>query len=117
MSKVSEKWDEIGDNPLVIVSELNKMWNDEVANFIEDEDFNTVLNNTIRLIAGDTPETAKVGPLIVRLQAISLKFRMQYTMFMGPLKGSTDANMKKNLYRHTYEGLDRLVDALKYIGR
>lgn len=115
VSKADEYWDEVGDNPLVIISEMKKMWTENISNFIEDEDFDTILSTAVRLIAGDVPEPAKVGYLIVKLQAISLKFRMQYTAYMGWQKGTDDANMKKNLYRHTYEGIDRLVDALKYM--
>jgi hypothetical protein len=123
VTKAEEAWNSIGDNPLVIISEIRrtvteiKAWNEETSDFIQDASFDDVMNTAIRLISGDIPDSVKVGPIIVRLQAISLKFRIQYTAYMGWNKGTTDANMKKNLYRHTYEGIDRLVDALKYIGR
>jgi len=113
---VNERWDEVEDNPLVIVDSLRKAWNEDVSDFIEDEDFDYLLNVTIKLISGDTPaDPEKIAHLLVRLQAISLKFRTQYTAYMGWQKGTTDANMKKNLYRHTYEGIDKLVDTLKWL--
>lgn len=117
VTKADEKWDAVGDNPLVIISEVRKMWTESTSKFIEDEDFDEIMKTAVRLISGDIPDPAKIGPLIVKLQAVSLKFRIRYTAFMGWEKGTTDANMRKNLYRHTYEGLDRLVDSLKYLAR
>jgi hypothetical protein len=122
MSAVDEKWDSIGDNPLIIISELKKLmveakerWVEEVDEFLEDEDVLSVLNVVTRLIAGDVPDQAKIALVLVKLQAAALKFRTQYSAYMSYKKGTTEANMKKNHYKEMYTGIDRLVDALKYV--
>lgn len=122
VSKADEKWDAIGDNPLVIISELRTLmtdaknkWIDDIEQFLEDEDVDAVLERVVRLLSGETPDQAKIAPLMVRLQAYNVKFRMQFSAYMGFKKGTTDANHKKNHYKELYTGIDRLVDALKYL--
>lgn len=122
MTKADEKWDAVGDNPLVIISELKRMimeakekWIDEIEQFLEDEDVVTVLNACARMIAGEVPEPSKVALLLVKLEAHALKFRTQYATYMSFKKGTTEANMKKNHYKELYTGIDRLVDSLKYV--
>lgn len=117
MTKAEEKWDAVGDNPLVIISELINImnWIEEIDKFIEDEDFVNVLNTCARMIGGEVPEPQQVARVCVKLQAASVKFRMQYVAYMGFKKGTTDANMRKNHYKELYTGVDRLVDSLKYL--
>ena len=122
VTKADERWDAIGDNPLVIVSTLKELmmearekWVDEVHDFMEDDDVLNVLNAAARLISGDVPDAEKARLLLVRLEASALKFRTQYSAYMSYKKGTTEANMKKNHYKEIYTGLDRLVDALKYV--
>ncbi len=120
MTKADEKWDTIGDNPLVIISELFRVmteheWIDELDHFIEDEDFVRILNITARMIGGEVPEPSQVAMVCVKLEAAAIKFRMQYVAYMGFKKGTTDANMRKNHYKELYTGIDRLVDSLKYL--
>ena len=117
MSKLSEKWDRIEDNPLIMVNELREQWAKETSAFMEDEDLDSVLATVLRILGGEIPDPEKVKFVIVRLQAQALKFRTRYTSYMGFLKGTTDANMKKNMYKELYTGIDRLVDALKYLVR
>ena len=122
MSKADEKWDKIGDNPLVIINELIRMvdeasekWADDVAEFLADESVKKVLELTIQMIAGEIPEPAKIAAICARLEAHALKFRTQYAAYMSYYKGTTDANMKKNHYKELYTGIDKLVDSLKYV--
>lgn len=121
VTKVDEKWDAIGDNPLVIISELRKLmearegWVDDVHEFMDDDDVLWVLNVTARVIAGEVPEPSKIALTVARLAAVSLKFRTQYSAYMSYKKGTTEANMRKNHYKELYTGIDRLVDALKYV--
>lgn len=122
MSKIDEKWDEIGDNPLIIISELKRLmtearekWVDEVDQFLQDEDVVGILNMTARMIAGEVPEPSKIALVCVKLEAAALKFRTQYSAFMSYKKGTTEANMKKNHYKELYTGIDKLVDSLKYV--
>ena len=117
MSKLSEKWDRIEDNPVVMVEELRAQWALETSEFMEDENLDYVLDTVIRILHGDVPDPAKVALVIVKLEAHALKFRTRYTSYMGFLKGTDDANMKKNMYKELYTGIDRLVDALKYMVR
>lgn len=117
MSKLTEKWDRIEDNPLIMVSELKEVWAQETSEFMEDEGVDEVLNTAIKIMAGNVPDQAKVAFVCVKLEAYALKFRTRYTSYMGPLKGTQDANMKKNMYKELYTGIDRLVDSLKYLMR
>lgn len=117
-SKVEEKWDEIGDNPLIIMSELQKEadWLTEASAFVGEEEFEAGLRAVAKVIAekGNVPQPV-VATLVVRLQALSVVYRMRYNAYMSYHKGTEDANMKKNHYRSLYEGTDRLVDSLKYL--
>lgn len=124
VSKADEKWDTVGDNPLVIISEVNVLmleakdkWAAETTQFLEDEDVKAVLKKVLAIISGDTLDHSKIPLLMVTLQAYNVKFRDRFSTYMGPLKGTTDANQKKNYYKELYTGIDRLVDALKYMIR
>lgn len=117
-SRLEEKWDEIGDNPLIMVNELTKVWAQDSTEYMDDEDFGKVLDLAIRIIAGrEDLEHQKVAMLCVRLEAYAIKFRMMYTAYMSYKKGTLEANMKKNHYKELYIGTDRLVDSLKYLIR
>lgn len=98
-------------------SELRTHWTREATDFMGDEDFGKVLDLTTKIIAGEIPEPAKIAAICARLEAYAIKFRMQYSAFMSYKKGTADANMKKNHYKELYTGIDRLVDALKYVVR
>lgn len=124
VSRADEKWDEIGDNPLVIISEINTLimeakdlWAKDTTQFLEDEDVKAVLKQVLSIINGDTIDHNKIPLLMVTLEAYNIKFRDRFSAYMGPLKGTTDANQKKNHYKELYTGIDRLVDSLKYMIR
>lgn len=124
VSKADEKWDEVGDNPLVIISEIRTMmtnaqdrWEDELSQFMEDEDIDKVIQLVLQIIDGDMPEPSKIAATCARLEAYNVKFRMQFSAYMSYKKGTTEANMKKNHYKELYTGIDRLVDSLKYLMR
>lgn len=124
VSKADEKWDEIGDNPLVILSEINvllmeakDLWAKETTDFLDDEDVKAVLKKVLAIITGESIDFDKVPLLMVQLEAYNIKFRDRFSAYMGPLKGTTDANQKKNHYKELYTGIDRLVDSLKYLVR
>jgi hypothetical protein len=121
VTKADERWDAIGDNPLVIISKLREImearaeWVEQVHDYMNDDDVLWVLNATARMIAGELPEPSKIALTVARLEAASLKFRTQYSAYMSYKKGTTEANMRKNHYKELYTGIDRLVDALKYV--
>ncbi len=113
----SEKDNTVEDNPVVMSSSLRAEWAKESADYMNDEDFGKVLDMVTRIIAGDVPEPAKVALVCATLEAHALKFRMQFVAYMSFKKGTTEANMKKNHYKEMYTGIDRLVDALKYVAK
>lgn len=106
--------DKIESNPLIQSDKLD--WANESKAFMNDEDFSVTIDYVVKIIAegGNVPKD-KVGIACVKLEAYAIKFRMMYTGYMSYLKGSTEANMKKNHYKELYTGLDRLVDSLKYL--
>lgn len=126
VSKADEHWDAVGDNPLVIISELRTImseaketpeWANELSQFIEDEDVDKVIQLVLKIIDGDIPDANKIAVVCARLEAYNVKFRTQFSAYMSYKKGTTEANMKKNHYKELYTGIDRLVDSLKYLMR
>lgn len=124
VTKADERWDAIGDNPLIIAGELRKImveakakWAEEVEEFLDNEDVIYALNAAVQMISGQVPEPSKVALVVTRLEAISLMCRTQFAAYMSFKKGTTEANMKKNMYKELYTGIDRLVDALKYVAK
>ena len=124
VSKADEKWDEIGDNPLVIISGIRehmsaatKKWNEELSDFIEDKAVDEVINQALTMMNDEFPDHDKIARVCARLEAFNIKFRTQFSAYMSYKKGTTDANHKKNHYKELYTGIDRLVDALKYMVR
>lgn len=124
VTKADERWDSVGDNPMVIVKEIKRMmmeakakWAEEVEEFLDNEHVVYALNAAVQMIAGQVPEPSKVALVVTRLEAISLMCRTQFAAYMSFKKGTTEANMKKNMYKELYTGIDRLVDALKYVAK
>ena len=124
VSKADEKWDEVGDNPLIIISELrtlmtdaDKKWHEELSEFIDDKAVDEVIGQALKMMNDEFPDHDKIARICARLEAFNLKFRTQFSAYMSYKKGTTDANMKKNHYKELYTGIDRLVDSLKYMIR
>lgn len=113
----SEKDYGVADNPMVQASSLRAAWAQETADYMQDEDFGKVLDMATRIMANEIPEPAKIAAVCARLEAYAIKFRMQFVAYMSFKKGTTESNMKKNHYKELYTGIDRLVDALKYVVR
>lgn len=124
VNKADEKWDEVGENPLVIISEIRrhmaeaeKKWYDELSEFIEDRAVDEVIAQALEMMNDDFPDHDKIARVCARLEAFNIKFRTQFSAYMSYKKGTTEANMKKNHYKELYTGIDRLVDSLKYMIR
>lgn len=113
---MTEKNDKLSDNPLVITDDLHQTWDEMASAYMQDDEFTKTLDYVVKIIAegGNVPKD-KVAVLCVKLEAYALKFRLMFTGYMSYLKGTTEANMRKNHYKEMYTGLDRLVDALKYL--
>jgi len=103
------------ENPLVITDGLADTWEKLAKEFVDDKDFGECLDLVVKIIAKPNVPQTQVAVLLVQLQAYAVKFRMMFTGHMSYLKGTTEANMKKNHYKELYSGLDKLVDALKYL--
>ena len=103
------------ENPLLKTDRLIKQWAEGAKEFVDDEEFGECLDLVVKLIAKPNVPQAQVAVVIVQLSAYAVKFRMMFTGHMSYLKGTTEANMKKNHYKELYTGLDNLVDALKYL--
>lgn len=106
---------DLEENPLVLVSAVNKEWANEVKRYMDDEDFGQCIDLVIKVISKPNVPQQHVASLVTQLQAYSVKFRMMYVGYMSYLKGTDQANMKKNHYKELYTGIDRLVDSLKYL--
>lgn len=121
VSKADEKWDEVGDNPLVIISEIRKLmsnakkWYEECSEFMEDKAVDEVIAIALSMMSDEFPDHDKIARTCARLEAFNIKFRTQFSAYMSYKKGTTEANMKKNHYKELYTGIDRLVDSLKYM--
>jgi hypothetical protein len=105
---------ELDDNPLVQVSNL-KEWAEDLKEFMHDDDLSKALDLVVKIIAKPNVPQQQVATVCVELEAIALKFHLQYYAYMGFKKGTENAAMYKNMYRGAYEGIHRLVDALKYL--
>lgn len=122
VTKADERWDEFGDNPLVIISEIRKLmseaekkWHEELSEFIDDRAVDEVIGQALKMMGDDFPDHDKIARVCARLEAFNIKFRTQFSAYMSYKKGTTDANMRKNMYKELYTGIDRLVDSLKYM--
>lgn len=105
------------ENPLTQVSEISQAWAELAKEFMEDEEFSKTLDFVIKIIAKPNVPQQQVAGVIVQLQAYAVKFRIQYGAHMSYLKGTDGASAKKNLYKYLYDGIENLVDALKYLVR
>ena len=112
----SQRQHQAEENPLLVADGLQRTWDELAKDFVEDDDFSECLDIVIKIIARQgTVPPQNVAALITQLSAYSVKFRMMFTGHMSYLKGTDEANMKKNHYKELYHGLDNLVDALKYL--
>lgn len=93
----------------------NKDWLAEWDGFVNDPELQEALDYAIKIIAKPNVPQPRVAALCVKLEAYALVFRMRYTEHMMWKKNGKDASAKKNSYRSMYDGIDRLVDSLKYL--
>lgn len=107
--------DNIDDSPLLQVSALSVEWANGAKEFMGDEDFSKALDLVIKILAKPNVPQQQVAVVITQLQAYAVKFRTMYGAHMSYLKGTDNASAKKNLYKYFYDGIENLVDALKYL--
>ncbi len=95
------------------LDELNSM-----SDYLQDETLDECFEKIIRLISRvDTLTPATASRLVVQLAAMSLKFKMVGKYYMVYDKESDPGGKKKNTYLSLSEGLDKLVDSLKYLAK
>jgi hypothetical protein len=96
------------------ITEFNDMSSD-----LKDEALDEALALCIKLIINPNIPQVKAAPLIVQLQAMSVKFKMQATYYkvIDTGRSGSEQYKKKNVYFAISDSLDKLVDALKYIAR
>lgn len=94
------------------VAEINA-----ASEMLQDEDVDKALAYIVSLMNDPNKPMNLAAPLIVKLTAMSVVFKLQAKMFQFRAKGNQDATNKKNLYYSLSEGLELLAAALKYIVR
>lgn len=97
---------------LEYVSEVTEL--NDISEFMQDESLDEMLGIVLKLILKPDVPAKVAAPLIVQLQAMSLKYRMQAKHYML-FEKSAEGNKKKNIYMTASEGLKEVVDALKYL--
>lgn len=97
---------------LASVHELN-----QICIELDDEDLSDTLNTVIKLIAKPDIPSSVVVPLIVKLQAYAVSFKMKAKYYMLYNKDGVDAGKRKNTYISISEALKDLVDSLKYLAK
>jgi hypothetical protein len=103
-------------NPLVHLDKVQDLI--EMTDFVDDDDLREALDLAIKLIVKPhLIPSAEIPVLIVKFSAYSVQFRAEFVTYMTFKKETEDAAAKKNIYRHLYEGIDKLVDALKIMAR
>lgn len=107
------------ENPLETISDMQDKidYMTELDLFIDDEQFMECMNLAVKMIAKPDVPQPKIAALCVQLEAWAVVFRSKYVAYMSFKKGTKDANARKNFYKEMYHGIDRLVDALKYLMR
>lgn len=107
----------MSESSIELLSKITEF--NELSDNLGDEDVDKALEYIVKLIARPDVASGAVGPLIVKLQALSAKFGVLATYYMHFDKGSvnTEQGRKKNAYKTMNAELDKLVMALKYIGK
>lgn len=98
---------------------------DEITEFndlhkeMSDETLDEALALIVKLVMKPDVPSVKAAALIVQLQAMSAKFKMQATHYkvINVGRSGTDQYKRKNVYFAMSDSLDKLVDAIKYQAR
>lgn len=97
-----------------LVSEITEF--NEISLYLQDEDVDAAMEKIINLIARPNVPLDKVGPLVVWLQALSVKFNLQGKYHMLYSTGEKEEKTrKKNTYLALSDDLEKLANALKYL--
>jgi hypothetical protein len=96
------------------ITEFNDM-----SDALNDQTLDEALALVVKLLAKPDVPSVKAASLIVQLQAMSTKFKMQATYYkvMDVGRSGTEQYKRKNIYFAISDSLDKLVDAIKYLAR
>lgn len=97
---------------LVKISDIYEL--DLINGEMKDEDVDLALTLLVKLIARPDVPINRAGPLIVQLEALSMKFKIAAKAYMVYDKAITNKE-KKNIYMSLSESLHELAGAVKYI--
>lgn len=101
------------DSVLGMVSAVTEL--NELSKYLNDPDVDDAMDKLVRLIARPNVEHKVVAPLIVKLQALSVKFNLQSKYYMLYSTDKEEKTKKKNTYASLSDGLEKLANALKYL--
>lgn len=87
-----------------------------ISEHLNDENVDEALTVLVKLIAKPSVPVNTAAPLIVKLQALSIEFKLKAKHYMLFDK-SVENKEKKNIYMTLSESLKELSDALKYLIR
>lgn len=105
------------ESVLELISAITEF--NDIHESLKDDDLDMALANVVKLVAKPDVPYQAVTRLIVQLQALSMKFRVQgkYYVVWGGGNAGQPAKKKKEMLFTVADELNRLVDALKYLAR
>ena len=105
------------DSILELIDEITEF--NDMHEELNDKTLDEALALVVKLIMKPDVPSVKAAALIVQLQAMSAKFKMQATHYkvMNTGRAGTPQYIKKNIYFSISDSLDKLVDAIKYQAR
>jgi len=103
-------------NTLELISKITEF--NDIHDYMKDEQLDKALAIVVKILMNPDVPASKAPMLIIELQAMSTKFSMMASVYstIAKDKAGTMNNNKKNIYYSAKESIDKLVDALKYVG-
>lgn len=91
----------------------------DLYEFMEDDDLAEAMDLALKCIAKPNIPPAYAKEALLKMEALSFKFRMMGNTYMTIKKGTsgTVENKKKNVYFSVSEACHELAGALKYVAR
>jgi hypothetical protein len=96
-----------------LISDITEF--NDISIYLKDEDVDSAMAKIINLVARPDVPPKLVAPLIVKLQALSVKFNLQAKYYMLYSVEKEEKIKKKNTYLSLSDGLEKLANALKYL--
>lgn len=108
---------ETSESILEVISGVTEF--NDLHDELKDPELDLALAAVVSLVMSPSMSSAKAAESVVKLQALSARFKMQATTYkvLNPGRSGTDQYKRKNVYFAISDSLDKLVDALKYMAR